>query len=80
MKAAHLVIYRSINGRDNWVPVAAADVPAFVKNPATMGRLMAGEECMDAAEGRHGSAWYRAVRVVTQTERTIVDAALRAMH
>lgn len=80
MKEALLVIYRSENGRDNWVPIPAAEVPEFVKAPATMGRLVAGEECMDAGEGKNGSAWYRALRVVTHGERAIVDAALREMH
>lgn len=80
MKNALLVIYRSENGRDNWLPIPANEVPSFVKDPVTMGRLMAGEECMDAGEGKHGSAWYRAIRVVKQGERAIVDAALKAVH
>ena len=80
MNQAHLVIYRSKNGRDNWEPVPAESVPEFVKDPVTMGRLCAGEQCMDAGEGTRGSAWYRAVRVVTQHERAIVDCALSTIH
>ena len=80
MKQARLVIYRSANGRDNWQPIPATDVPEFVKDPVTMGRLVAGQQCMDAGEGSRGSAWYRAVRVVTQQEREIVKGALSTVH
>lgn len=80
MNQARLVIFRSANGRDDWQPIAASDVPAFVKDPVTMGRLVAGESCMDAAEGRSGSAWYRALRVVTQHERAIVEGAFSTLH
>lgn len=57
-----LVVFVSANGRDNWHPVRAEEVPDFVKRPEIMARLVAGEECMDCAEGRSGSSWYRAVR------------------
>lgn len=80
MKQTSAVIYRSENGRTNWQPIPAAEVPAFVKDPVTMGRLLAGEECMDVGEGDRGSAWYRAIRVVTQGERATVEAALRSLH
>ena len=80
LKQAKLIVYRSENGRDNWEPVTADSLPAFVKNPDVMGRLVAGEQCMDAGEGARGSAWYRAVRVVNQHERAIVQGALRTIH
>lgn len=83
MKQAHLVIYRSANGRDNWQPIPAAEVPEFVKDQDTMGRLIAGEECMDAGEGLRGSSWYRAVPVVTQAERDMIGAGIneaRTLH
>lgn len=80
MKQARLVIYRSANGRDNWEPVAADAVPEFVKDPVTMGRLVAGEQCMDAGEGTRGSAWYRARCVVNQRERAVIAGALRTIH
>lgn len=69
MKQAHLVIYRSANGRDNWEPVMFDSVPEWVKTPEIMGRLIAGEQCMDAKEGDSGSDWYRAVKVVSEQER-----------
>ena len=80
MNQARLVIYRSQNGRDNWQPIASSDVPEFVKDPVTMGRLVAGQQCMDAGERPRGSMWYRALRVVTQQERAIVEGALSTMH
>ena len=80
LKQAKLIVYRSENGRDNWEPIPTDAVPAFVKDPVTMGRLVAGEECMDTREGTRGSAWYRAVRVVTQQERAIVEGALSTLH
>ena len=60
---AKLVIYKSPNGRDHWEPVMQADVPSWVRATEVMGRLVAGEACMDAAEGDSGSAWYRAERM-----------------
>ena len=80
MKQIRLVIYRSVNGRDNWEPVAADSLPEFVRNPDVMGRLVAGGQCMDAGEKPRGSAWYRAVRVVTQQERAIVEGALSTLY
>jgi hypothetical protein len=64
MKHAYLVIYRSQNGRDNWTPVEQKDVPAWVNEPRTIGRLIAGEACMKADDGSQGSDWYKAKRVV----------------
>ncbi len=62
---AVLIVYKSENGRDNWQPVLPADVPEFVKRPDVMGSLVAGEECMDAAQGSAGSPWYRAIKVTS---------------
>jgi hypothetical protein len=70
MKYAVLVIYKSANGRDGWVPVAEKDVPAWVKKPETIGRLIKGEACMKADEGKSGSEWYRARSVVSEKRVT----------
>jgi len=64
MKYAVLVIYKSANGRDGWMPVAEKDVPAWVKKPETIGRLIKGETCMKADDGTQGSDWYKTKRVV----------------
>jgi hypothetical protein len=61
-KQAVLVVYASTNGRDNWHPLLSAEVPEWVKAPDTMGRLVAGEQCMDVRQGESGSMWYRAER------------------
>lgn len=60
---ARLVIFVSVNGRDNWHPVKADEVPEWVKDPDNMGRLVAGEACMKCDEGDAGSLWYRAEKV-----------------
>lgn len=62
LKQAVLMIYRSANGRDGWAPVPPAEVPEWLKDLEVMGKLVDGQECMDAAEGETGSYWYRAVR------------------
>lgn len=77
---ALLVIYRSRNGRDNWEPVLPDDVPAWVKAPDIMGRLVQGEQCMDAGERPNGSMWYRAKRVVNQYDQGVIDGALSTIH
>lgn len=69
MKQAQLVIYKSENGRDNWKPLSPGEVPDWVKAPEVMGRLVAGEACMDAKIGDKGSDWYRADRVVSAAEQ-----------
>lgn len=61
-----IIVLKSENGRDNWRPILPNEVPEFVKHPAVMGRLVAGEECMDAGEGKNGSAWYRAQKATMQ--------------
>ena len=68
-KQAVLVVFESPNGRDNWKPLMAADVPEWVRHPDVMGRLVAGEQCMDAAQGDKGSKWYRASRVVSAEQQ-----------
>ncbi len=85
MKQISLVIYRSSNGRDNWEPIGPDSVPEFVRRPEVMGRLVAGEACMDCAEGVAGSDWYRASRVVSKREQDAIKkretrAAKRRMH
>lgn len=73
-KQARAVVFASVNGRDNWHPLTPAEVPAWVKNdPKIMGRLLAGEQCMDTANGYRGAivvpvegtggVWYRAQKV-----------------
>ena len=68
MSNIRLVIYRSPTGRDNWEPVAQHEVPDWVKEPRTMGRLVAGEMCCDTQIGDKGSDWYKASRVVSKEE------------
>lgn len=65
---ALLVILRSPNGRDNWEPVKPEDVPAWVKEPQRMARLVDGDMIMDPTEGEKGSAWYRAEKVESKGE------------
>jgi len=72
VKFAVLVIYKSENGRDNWQPVAQKDVPAWVKEPKTIGRLIKGEACMKADEGKNGSEWYRARSVVSARDKRVM--------
>lgn len=62
-KQDRLVIFTSSNGRDPWVPLFQHQVPEWVKEPDVMGRLVAGEMCMDP---RSSSAtdWFRAERAV----------------
>lgn len=55
MKLANLVILRSTDCR-RWKPVLPKDVPAWLKEPETVGRLVAGE----MARRRKGKTWYRA--------------------
>lgn len=69
IKQAVFVVYESPNGRDNWRPLQAADVPEWVKHPDIMGKLATGQQCMDAAQGDKGSKWYRAERVLTPDEQ-----------
>ena len=59
-KRAAVVLLASLNGRDGWYMVKPEDVPAWVKDPDTMGRIVAGESCMKCDEGVAGSLWYRA--------------------
>lgn len=61
MKTVNLVIFRSVNGRDTWTPCTEHEVPAWVRAPDVLARLLEGEECMDAAEPPAGGYWYRAL-------------------
>lgn len=79
-KQAVLVVYESANGRDNWKPLQAADVPEWVRHPDIMGRLVGGEECMDAAQGDKGSKWYRASRAVSKAEFDAQEKRQRKMR
>lgn len=63
MRMANLIIYASDDGREHWAPVKPNDVPMWVRDPAVLGALASGEECMNCAEGQSGSKWYRALRV-----------------
>ena len=76
MKQARLVVYKSENGRDGWMSCMADEVPEFVKRPEVMGRLVAGEQCMDVGEGDSGSAWYRALRVMGERQRHALERRL----
>ena len=68
LNQAKLIVYRSATGRDNWEPLNQSEVPDWVKEPRTMGRLVAGEMCCDTQIGDKGSDWYRAVKVVSKEE------------
>lgn len=72
MSQIALIIYTSENGRDGWRVCLPADVPDWVKTPATIARLIDGEECMKADEGDAGSSWYRAVPANRDTERLLL--------
>lgn len=63
LKQEALVIFTSATGRPPWHPLKEEEVPAWVKAPDVMGKMVAGEDCMDVAQGDKGSNWYRAVRV-----------------
>ena len=80
MNQARLVIYRSATGRDNWQPVAPGDVPAWVKAPDVMGRMVAGQQCMDTRQGDKGSDWYMAKLIVSVEERAMVEGALQTLQ
>ena len=68
MRKIKLVVYRSTNGRDGWQPVSESQVPDWVKEPAVIGRMMQGEQCMDP-RSTSGSDWFKAQRVITQAEK-----------
>lgn len=80
MKQIALVIYHSSNGRDNWTPVMFDSVPEWVKEPEVMGRLVAGEQCMDAKQGDRGSDWYMAKRIVSVEDRAMIEGAFQTIQ
>ena len=63
MNTANLIIYASVNGRDTWHPLLPDEVPEWLKEPDTMGYLVAGEMAFKPSEGDSGSLWYRAEKV-----------------
>lgn len=77
LKQAKFVIYSSPD-QQNWAPVLPEDVPEWVKEPETLGRMMLGEMCMKRDEGDRGSLWYRADAFLNVWERDRVAQALRA--
>lgn len=77
-KKAVLIIYRSENGRDGWAPVPPKDVPAWVRTPDNIARMVDGEQCMKADEGPSGSAWYRGVLPPDDLARIGAENAKRA--
>ena len=61
VKQIQLVIFRSPNGRDHWRPIKSHEVPAWVKEPDVMARMVAGEKVMKCNEFPSGSDWYGAL-------------------
>ena len=43
MAQARLVIYRSEDGKQNWTPCPLGEVPEWVKEPDTLGKMVEGE-------------------------------------
>lgn len=68
MPEALLIILKSPNGRDGWTLVKPEDVPAWVKEPHRMARLVAGDMMMDPTQGENGTDWYRAEKVDSSGE------------
>lgn len=83
-KQLELVILRSETGRGPWEMVKPEDVPAWVKDPENMGRLVRGLSCMKADEGDKGSDWYcarpvdEALRIINAQRKRARKAARRA--
>ncbi len=75
---ARLIISMSLNGRDNWQMVKPEDVPAFIKDPDTMAKLVAGQMACNPRMGDKGSAWYIADRVADPVTLA-VDMAIDGM-
>ena len=61
-KTEPMIIYKSKNGRDHWKPVMPEDVPNWVIEPRILGRLVAGEICMDP-QRNDGNTWWKAVKI-----------------
>jgi hypothetical protein len=65
VKLARIVVLCSANLDANvWAPVEPSEVPEFIKEPETMGRLIKGEVCQCSVLGHDEMAdqdlWYRA--------------------
>ena len=73
-----LVIFASDNGMDGWEPVKPGEVPAWVKDPDNLARLVDGEACQQDDEG----PWYMALRMPTaqDLEAYSMAAAKRKMR
>lgn len=67
MPEALIVVWKSANGREDWEPVLPDDVPAWVKEPHRMAKMIEGDMICDPTEGESGSDWYRAEKVQGQT-------------
>lgn len=75
VKRGLFVFYASENGRDGWVIVPHAEVPAWVKAPDVLGQLVNGFVAMKADEGEQGSLHYRAeVKLGAQAAAHLKDA------
>ena len=62
-----LVIFQSPNGMDHWTPVLPADVPAWVKDPDNVARLVDGEACSLDPEAPD-AVWYMALQMPTEAD------------
>lgn len=61
-KLAVAIVLRSQDPRavaEDWEPVPPKDVPEFVKDPETMGRLLVHGEIAKEPDGQY---WYRAIK------------------
>lgn len=81
MKTVCALVYSSPDGKTGWRLVKPGDVPEWVKRPAVMGRLLAGEIAKEnhvglALPARLGlDLWYRAERVMPDAESKRIVAA-----
>lgn len=65
MKMDLIVVFRSPDGEKDWQIIAPAEVPEFVKDPDTMGRLMAGDIVRNVDVSQW---WYRAEKMLSEKE------------
>jgi hypothetical protein len=77
MGQARLVIFRSQDGDKDWKPVKPEDVPAFVKDPDTLGRLMDGEMVRHLTEDL---GWYMAAKMRESEPAIIIPRARSLKH
>lgn len=69
-----LVVFTSANGSDGWTPVKPENVPAWVKDPDVMARMVDGEACMDD-EQESGTNWFMALPMPTPQDIAAYQAA-----